>query len=100
MSVEDNIRAYATDYGKNSDEIEAIVESLMKNFLYWTWSVTVGDAIIWWWTTPCKKLRVASPAPEPISSFLMNLLRGVDPIAVADIQQNYTYTLRTAVLVS
>ena len=85
MTVEDNIRAMLQTTSKKSDEIEAIVESLIEGISYWSCSRSYGMQLS---GGERRRVEIARClALEPNFILLDEPFAGVDPIAVADIQQ-------------
>ena len=85
MSVEDNIRAMLQITAKKSDEIEAIVESLIEEFHIGHVRDRMGMHLS---GGERRRVEIARClALEPNFILLDEPFAGVDPIAVADIQQ-------------
>ena len=85
MSVEDNIRAMLQITAKKSDEIEAIVESLIEEFHIGLVRDRMGMHLS---GGERRRVEIARClALEPNFILLDEPFAGVDPIAVADIQQ-------------
>ena len=85
MSVEDNIRAMLQITAKKSDEIEAIVESLIEEFHIGHVHDRMGLQLS---GGERRRVEIARClALEPNFILLDEPFAGVDPIAVADIQQ-------------